>query len=760
MKTTATSFNLQPTMPVLKPLIVSLALALASPAVWAQSTQPSRNTNAVAASADQAVPAAAAAAAAKPRNTYGDIVRPTVKRKGTKTELYAPIKKPEDDGQIPEIEMFVGESRVFPTPHVARIAVGNGSVMSAAALDDKEVIVFANGVGTSSLFVWSDDGRYQRVKVNIVPGDTSRVAREVAAFLATIPNAKASIVGDKVIVEGDALSDEDRDKVTELSKRYPQIVNFTSAVGWEKMVMMDVKVVEFPKSELREIGLKWGANGGAAVGGVWGPIRRGHDGPYQIGIPTAGEGLPITDIPVPGIPDTAGTTIPNSLNILGAINMGLSAKLNMLQQNGTASVLAEPQLSARSGVKASFLAGGEFPYSVASPQGVTVMFKPYGIKLDVEPKIGRDGIIRAVIESEVSSIDPSVSTNSGPALLTRKTKTEFNARSGETIVLSGLLQRNISTDIDKVPFLGNIPVLGALFRSKRYQNKETELVVFVTPTIVDSKSAGLLDRVAKTTERLSERLDKSPYLSDPLQPGHDAHRFNETPPVSSPSTPAASLPGTPLPQASAQPVGAVPALVPRTDNPLQWPAKSAVKTGPGGSGLIVLREGLVLRAEPSDTSAALLELGYQSVLQMGEAEAPLALRDKWRNVTVGEVNGWVRADGVTPSRLQTPLRASGNSPVARKAVSGKMLTLGAKPAPVADGKAASAAADRQYRVVLNGLAMHVSPDVNSMVVEKLSGGQVVSGTATPPSGSWVSVQSGAARGWVSAQWLQNVTTQN
>lgn len=134
----------------------------------------------------------------------------------------------------------MGESRVFPTPGVARIAVGNGQIITASALDDKDTIVFANGPGTSTLFVWHQDGRYQRIKVNVQAGDISRIARDVAAFLSNIPKAKATIVGDKVIVEGDELSDADRDKVAELAKRYPQIINFTSPIGWEQMVMMDV----------------------------------------------------------------------------------------------------------------------------------------------------------------------------------------------------------------------------------------------------------------------------------------------------------------------------------------------------------------------------------------------------------------------------------------------------------------------------------------------------------------------------------------
>lgn len=435
-------------------------------------------------------------------------------------EAYAPIGRPDDLGQIPEIDMFVGESRVFPAPGVARIAVGNGQIMTATALDDNGILLFANGAGTSTLFVWNQDGRYQKIKVTISAGDTGRIAREVATFLRTIPNAKASIVGDKVIVEGDELSDADRDKINELAKRYPQIINFTSPIGWEQMVMIDVKVVEFPKAELREIGLKWSATGGAAIGAVWAPSGRGDTSGRQISI-GAGQTTPLPITPADGV-----APFPSALTVLSGVNLGLNAQLNLLEQAGKASVLAEPQLSTRSGYRASFLAGGEFPYSVSSVNGVTVMFKPYGIKLDIEPKVGRNGVIRAVLDSEVSSIDASVTAASGPALLTRKTKTEFNVRNGETIVLAGLLQRNSSTDIDKVPLLGDVPILGALFRSKRFQNKETELVVFVTPTIVDSRSPGLVDRIERTTERLGTQLGKVPYLSEPLQPGRDAGKVN------------------------------------------------------------------------------------------------------------------------------------------------------------------------------------------------------------------------------------------
>jgi pilus assembly protein CpaC len=475
----------------------------------------------------------------------------------------------DDLGRIQEIEMFVGETRIFSVPDVARIAVGNGQIMSAASLDDKEVIVFANATGTSSLFIWNRDGRYRRVKINIVPGDTSRYAREIAAFLSSIPKARAAVIGDKVVVEGDELDDQDLAKIDELAKRYPQIVNFTNPVGWDQMVLMDVKVVEFPKNELKELGLKWQAMGGAAVAGVWSPISYGKsNGEYQINLMT-GSGNPA---PIVGASSSGAGTVPlhSGLNLLSLLNMGLNAQLNLLAEDGKAAILASPQLSARNGATAEFLAGGELPYTVSSINGTTVQFKPYGIKLQITPRVAKNGVIRAKLNTEVSTVDSSISTPSGPALLTRNTKTEFNLHSGDTLVLSGLISRKNSEDIAKVPLLGDIPVLGALFRSTQFKNDETELVVFVTPTVVDSRSPALVDRIDKAKRRLGEQLGEAPHLSDPLQPAHDTAQPNQ------PVVPSAAPSPEPAAEAAEVSAAATPEVAVAPPAPAHVPAAAAI----------------------------------------------------------------------------------------------------------------------------------------------------------------------------------------
>ena len=401
---------------------------------------------------------------------------------------------------MPELTMFQGETRVLAEPNAGRLAVGNGKVLSAAVLDEREVLLIANEVGVSALHIWTANGRNRRVKVNVVPAETPRVNREIAAFLANIPNARSAVIGDKVVVEGDHLSNRDQARIEELARRYPQIINFTNPVGWEKMVVMEVQIVEFPINMLREVGLKWNATGGAAIGGIWMPGRRG-DQALHIDIRGGADTAP----PIVN-PDGSGGPVPlsSSLNVLSALNMGLNAQLQAMEQNGSASILAQPILSARNGAEASFLAGGEFPYSVSNVNGTTIQFKPYGIRLEISPTVDHNGVIRARIMSEVSDLDLSVMGESGPALRTRKTATEFNVLEGGTIVLSGLLSRDVSASIDKVPLLGDIPVLGALFRSRRFQNNETELVVFVTPYAVDKHSLGQAESMLRARQRLAE----------------------------------------------------------------------------------------------------------------------------------------------------------------------------------------------------------------------------------------------------------------
>lgn len=399
------------------------------------------------------------------------------------------------------LSMQVGEVRVLGLPDVARVAVGDGHVINAVTTEDKEVIVFARHQGSSALHIWSADGRSHQYMVDVAPEGARQEQSELRGMLERIPQARVSAVGDKLLVEGDSLSDGDRERIAALGKRYPQLLDFTSSVGWDRMVLLDVQVVEVPRSLVRELGLRWTgqSDGGLNTALSWDAgSRRYADRPGQTVIPMA--------FPASAVAGYFG------------VNALFSAQINALAQEGSAVVLAQPQILARSGATAEFLAGGEVPYSTVDRNGnAQTAFKPYGVSLRITPHIERNGTVRSSIEVEVSSIDSALSVPTGPSLKTRRAATEFNVQSGQTLVLAGFLSRDSSQNVDKVPGLGELPILGALFRSTRFQRNETELAILVTPVLADADHPDLKRRISNVDTVLNESFPAEPVINTPLR---------------------------------------------------------------------------------------------------------------------------------------------------------------------------------------------------------------------------------------------------
>ena len=399
------------------------------------------------------------------------------------------------------LKLQVGEVKVLSHADIARVAVGDGHVLNAVTTDEKEVIVFARHEGSSALQIWSTGGERHRYQIDVAPEGARQIQKELRSVLERIPNTRISVVGDKLIIEGDDLSDGDRERVAALSKRYPQLLDFTGQVGWDRMVLLDVQVVEVPRTQLQELGVRWNTAtaGGLNAGLGWDTgSRRFDDRPGEAPVP----------VPFPA-------TI--AAGYFG-VNALLSAQIRAMAQTGTAVVLAQPQLLARSGATAEFLAGGEVPYSTTDAKGQSsTSFKPYGVSLKITPRIERNGAVRSRIEVEVSAVDNSLSVPNGPSLKTRRAATEFNVRSGQTLVLAGFLSREDSRNIDKVPGLGDIPILGALFKSKRFQHDETELAIFVTPIVVAPDHPDLMRRVERGQAVLDRAFPDQPVINVPVR---------------------------------------------------------------------------------------------------------------------------------------------------------------------------------------------------------------------------------------------------
>lgn len=403
----------------------------------------------------------------------------TLKAEQTHEAPAAPVVFPSPTAptDLATLSLTLGDLKTLRVPSIRRIAVGNGKVINATAVSPTEVLVMAESPGTATLSIWDKQGIEHRHLFRVQLEDASRRLRELGSLLNGIPNISMRVVGEKIVVEGENISTGTQEKLAALARQFPALVDMTSRMTWEKMILIDVRIVEFNKQALRDLGIDWSTSAPGPAGGY---AREWVNNPlYRVG-----DGAPL--LPYSG--DGFKTPLLHEAGYFG-IATAISSHINLLAQDGKAIILAEPKLSTRSGSEAHFLAGGEIPLPVRGTSGdLNVFYKEYGIILDIRPESGSDGTIRATVKAEVSAIDPAVTVGGYPGFLKRQTHTEVNLRENETLVIAGLVSSEMSKDISKVPALGDMPILGALFRSKNFRDKQTELVFFLTPRVIDAHS--------------------------------------------------------------------------------------------------------------------------------------------------------------------------------------------------------------------------------------------------------------------------------
>jgi pilus assembly protein CpaC len=264
------------------------------------------------------------------------------------------------------------------------------------------------------------------------------------------------------------------------------------------MVMMDVKIVEFKnKDKLRELGIQWDASANGPMVGIAGDLKvsslRNQSGGFYV--------LPSQETNIQGF-DTLQRPIAPFRSYAGLASV-LYSRINLMASDGDATVLAQPQLSARSGREAMMNVGGRIPLQVSSGFGERrVQFERYGVQVHITPWVDPNGMINSKIKAEVSEPDGSMSVDGLPAFREKVVETVFNVTSGQTMVLSGLLQKGKSKSVTKVPFLGDIPLLGALFRSTRETENDSEVAIFVTPRVVDASSASIKKAWQEAADRI------------------------------------------------------------------------------------------------------------------------------------------------------------------------------------------------------------------------------------------------------------------
>jgi pilus assembly protein CpaC len=393
-----------------------------------------------------------------------------------------------------DLVLYVGQARVLDEPDVRRIAIGNGKVVQATALDARQVLLIPEAPGQSTLHLWSEGRPERQWLITVLPADAARTAAEVRALFADAPNLRIRPIGDKLAVEGTNLTEEQAARLAEVARRYPQVLNLTGKVGFERMIAMDVRMVEIRRDRLENLGVRWSGSAAGPFFGVVGDLKRSQ------ALTPGGSASGIDGI------DVRARVAP--MASMFGLATSIASVINLLVQRGDATILAEPSLSCRSGGSARFVAGGELPIPYASGLGATsVVFKEYGVRFDVSPTANSAGIIAAKIAAEISAINFDVQVKDIPGLSKRRAETEVNLREHETLVIAGLLSEESTRSIDQVPALGDLPVLGNLFRSRAFRDRQTELVVFVTPRFVGGADEAAQRQAAAEVAAAREKVE-------------------------------------------------------------------------------------------------------------------------------------------------------------------------------------------------------------------------------------------------------------
>jgi pilus assembly protein CpaC len=491
-----------------------------------------------------------------------------------------------------DIDLMVGRSTVLNVGStIARVSLTVPDIADALVTAPTQLLVHGKQPGTISLFVWDREGSIKTFEV--------KVRRDLSALIAQLkqlfPGEDISVLGSgkDVVVSGTVSSKYVVEKAADVAAGYVEkkenVVNMLKQQEGvaSNQVMLRVRFAEVSRSALQELGASFIANG---YKNEW-----------------FGRTQP-PGVPAPDFQKDGSLTFSDFLNVfVFNTKEGLGAAVRAMQTKGLFQSLAEPNLIATNGKEASFLAGGEYPYPVVqggTVNSVTIMFKEFGVRLHFTPTVLGGDLINLKVRPEVSALDfTNAVTLDGfriPALSTRRTETEVELRDGQTFAIAGLMNNNLTSSMGKIPGIGDIPVLGLLFRSRAYQKNQTELVVMITPSIIRKGQPGVsqglpslvepyLGRPSQTYPNPDAYTGSPRYPADRSQPREGnapaAKSGNDDAPAPAPapaamapvpSRPITQTPGTSQtaqPQSTAKP-GATPRVVPQPQ-PSTAPARPA-----------------------------------------------------------------------------------------------------------------------------------------------------------------------------------------
>ena len=362
-----------------------------------------------------------------------------------------------------------------------RIAVSQPGIADASPTADNRLYVRGRTIGSTNILVYDDEGRLVEVIDVRVQHDLGAIRSDVTALFPAV-DLDLRTVANRLHVRGDVPDDATAAEIMEIASSYaPEAVINALKISSPQQVMLEVRFVEASREDVKEIGLG-------------NQVSRAGDFLFSTGSSLLSGGAP--------------KSIASILGRSGDVDIDVF--LQALEEKGIIRTLAEPNLVARSGETASFLAGGEFPVPVAADNDtITIEFREFGVSLDFTPTILSGSKMSLEVRPEVSQLDPRNSVRLAdveiPALSVRRAHTIVELADGESFAIAGLIQNTVDSTSLQTPWLADVPVIGALFRSNRFRENETELVIIITPRLVHPAGRGT---------RLSDPLEQTRAPSD------------------------------------------------------------------------------------------------------------------------------------------------------------------------------------------------------------------------------------------------------
>jgi len=367
-------------------------------------------------------------------------------------------------------EMTVMSSRILTLDQkIPQAQVNNPEIVELTPLSPTQIQLSAKKAGVTQVNLWDENNRIFTIDV-IVRGDTSELSMVLSD---QFPNAslQVSAISTGVVISGFVDDPDDVPAIIQIAEQYyPKVIN-NMRIGGVQQVLLHIKVIEVSRTKLRELGFDWtqmSAGGGFILSGAAGLLSSVTQETGDL-LPTFSPGGNVHF----GLTDGGGTFF---------------GVLEAMERNNLAKLLAEPTLVTVSGRPAQFQVGGEVPVITGGGLGVpaNTVYKPYGTQVDFVPIVLGNGRIRLEVRPRVSEIDPSRSVGESPAFRVRQVDTGVEMQAGQTLAIAGLLQTRIESSRSGLPWLSDVPYLGTLFRRVNHERNEVELLVIVTPELVEA----------------------------------------------------------------------------------------------------------------------------------------------------------------------------------------------------------------------------------------------------------------------------------